>query len=99
MAGKSILDLAADFQKECRAAARLSRQRKSRGNRPWTRKIDSESLAVHPDQIPEVLERNRRHGLHIEYDRHGRPKIADSGQRRDLVRIEAEVYAQNHHED
>ena len=98
MAGKSILDLAADFQKTCQQAARCLK-RKSQGNRPWTRKIDSESLAVHPDQIPEVLERNRRHGLHIEYDRHGRPKIADSGQRRDLVRIEAEVYAQNHHED
>ncbi len=55
----------------------------------WRRPIQSDALAVHPRQIPEVMERNRRHGLHIEYNpEDGRPILADRGQRRDLMRIE-----------
>lgn len=49
----------------------------------------SEAMAVHPEQIPEVLARNKKHGLgNIEYDRAGRPILKDRGMRRDLMRLE-----------
>lgn len=37
--------------------------------------MHSEALAVHPRQIKAVMERNRKHGLNTEYDKHGRPRI------------------------
>jgi hypothetical protein len=48
----------------------------------------SDALAVHPGQIQEAMERNKRHGLHVEYTEDGRPKLMDRGQRRDLMRAE-----------
>ncbi len=48
----------------------------------------SEALAVNPKQIKKVMERNRKHNLHINYDIEGRPVLQDRGQRRDLMRIE-----------
>jgi hypothetical protein len=54
----------------------------------WHQPIASDALAVHPDQIPEVMERNRRHGLHVEYDGEGRPLLVDRKQRRDLMHLE-----------
>lgn len=59
------------------------------GNRPWSKPILSDALAVHPDQIPEVMERNRKHGLEVEYEQEfGRPILKDRDQRRRLCRIE-----------
>ncbi len=59
------------------------------GNRPWTRPILSDALAVHPDQVDEVMARNREHGLEIEYEREfGRPILKDRDQRRRLMKIE-----------
>lgn len=51
--------------------------------------IHSLALAVHPSQIPEVMERNKKHGLgHIKYDAEGQPILTDRGMRRDLMRLE-----------
>ena len=51
--------------------------------------MKSDALAVHPDQIPEVMARNKKHGVHVEYDpKDGRAILKDRGQRRDLMRIE-----------
>ncbi len=50
--------------------------------------MKSDALAVHPKQIKAVRERNKKHGLHIEYARDGRPILQDRGQRRDLMKIE-----------
>ncbi len=55
----------------------------------WGRGLKSDALAVHPSQIPEVMARNKRHGLSIEYNESdGRPILKDRGQRRDLLKIE-----------
>lgn len=57
--------------------------------RPWTKPIESDALAVHPKQIKTVMERNARHGLHINYDpTDGRPLLQDRDQRRRLMKIE-----------
>lgn len=50
--------------------------------------LKSDALAVHPKQIAAVKERNRKRGLNIDYDRHGRPVFTDAGQRRKLMKIE-----------
>lgn len=50
--------------------------------------LRSDAMAVHPKQIPQVMARNKRHGLNVEYDRHGRPVLRDSGQRKKLMKIE-----------
>jgi hypothetical protein len=51
--------------------------------------MQSDALAVHPNQIQEVMERNKRHGVHVEYNpQDGRAILADRGQRRDLKRVE-----------
>lgn len=48
----------------------------------------SDSMAVHPDQIPEVLARNKRHGINIEYLPTGQPVLRDAAQKRELMRAE-----------
>jgi hypothetical protein len=60
------------------------------GNTPGIWPMKSDALAVHPEQIPLVLERNKRHGLtSVEYDpKDGRAIIPDRGARRMLNRIE-----------
>lgn len=50
--------------------------------------LRSDALAVHTKQIPAVIARNAKHGLHIPYDRAGRPILADQGQRKALMKIE-----------
>lgn len=51
--------------------------------------LHSESLAVHPSQIKEAMERNKKHGLgHVKYDKQGRPILTDRGMKRDLMRLE-----------
>lgn len=59
------------------------------GNRPWAKPILSDALAVHPEQIEEVMERNRERGLEVEYEKeYGRPILKDRDQRRRLMEIE-----------
>lgn len=50
--------------------------------------IKSDALAVHPKQIKQVLARNKKHGLSIPYDRHGRPVLTDPNMRRKLMKLE-----------
>lgn len=52
---------------------------------PW---VSGMALAVHPSQIQQARERNRRHGLNIDYDKHGAPVCTDTNQRRKLMKIE-----------
>lgn len=49
----------------------------------------SEGLAVHPDQIPEAMARDKRHGVPTRYTRDGRPIFTDRGHRRDYLKLEA----------
>lgn len=58
------------------------------GTGNWRKRVDSESLACHPDQIPEIVERNKHHGLNIDYDSEGRPKLTSTAERRALNKIE-----------
>lgn len=59
------------------------------GQTPKCWPMKSDALAVHPKQIPEAMARNKRRGLHVDYDpRDGRAILNDRGQRRDLMRIE-----------
>lgn len=59
------------------------------GNTPSCWPMKSDALAVHPSQIPEAMERNKKHNVHVEYDpKDGRAILADRGQRRDLCNIE-----------
>lgn len=51
----------------------------------WKRPILSDALAVHPDQIPEAMERDRRHGIAVEYAPDGRPILRDRDTRRRMM--------------
>ncbi len=60
------------------------------GHSPACWPMLSDALAVHPKQIPAVMERNKQHGLHVEYNpTDGRPVLMDRGMRRDLMKLEA----------
>lgn len=77
----------------CKLCEMFAEQRPPGGAAPSTwgtaAPIHSEAMAVHPDQIPAVMERNKKHGLgHIRYDRHGAPILTDRAMRRDLMRLE-----------
>jgi hypothetical protein len=62
------------------------------GNRPWAKPIKSDALAVHPAQIGEAMDRNARHGLHVDYDQNdGRPILKDRDQRRRLMEVESKA--------
>lgn len=50
--------------------------------------LRSDALAVHTRQIPAVLARNAKHGIHVRYDRAGRPVFTDKGQRKALMKLE-----------
>lgn len=48
--------------------------------------IWSEGAAVHPDLVPRVSEDLRRHGVHCQFDVHGRPKFESAAHRRAVLR-------------
>jgi len=48
----------------------------------------SDALAVHPDQVPEVIERNRKHGINVHYDSDGCPVLPTRQVRKALMKIE-----------
>jgi hypothetical protein len=79
---------------EWHRAIEESRPASVAGGRPgdsfcgWSRPIASDAMAVHPDQIPEVIERNKRHGILVDYDGEGRPLLTDREQRRKLMHLE-----------
>jgi hypothetical protein len=66
----------------------------------WHRAIESDALACHPLQIPEIMARNAKHGLHVEYNAEdGRPILRDRGQRRALLKIEGMIDRQGGYSD
>jgi hypothetical protein len=52
----------------------------------WPMKM--ESLAVHPSQIKEAMERNKKYGVTVSYDKNGTPIVPDRAARRDLMKVE-----------
>lgn len=52
----------------------------------WKRPIKSDALAVHPKQIEEARERDRRHGVSVDYTPDGRPILRDRDQRRRMMK-------------
>ncbi len=58
------------------------------GNTPANWPMKMESLAVHPTQVKEAMERNKKHGVHVTYDKNGTPLVADRKQRCELMKIE-----------
>lgn len=50
--------------------------------------LRSDALACHTKQIPAIIARNAKHGIHIRYDHAGRPVFTDKGQRKALMKLE-----------
>jgi hypothetical protein len=48
----------------------------------------SVALAVHPDQVAEANERNKRHGVGVTYAADGTALVPDRAERRKLLRLE-----------
>lgn len=53
--------------------------------------IYSDALGVHPDQVAEATERNKRHGISVSYTPDGRAVLPDPANRRKLMRLERKV--------
>ncbi len=58
-------------------------------NTPKCWPMVSQALAVHPKQVAAANARNKKHGVHVQYDQRGIAHIPDRGARRDLNRLEA----------
>lgn len=57
------------------------------GTGNFRKKVMSESLAVHPDQIQEQMAEDRRVGSVVpDYDQHGRPTFSNSNDFRDYAK-------------
>ena len=81
----------AEFEAVCEAERPKYDVSSGDGNRPWSKPIQSDALAVHPKQIKAVMDRNARHGLHIDYNgEDGRPILKDRDQRKRLIQVERE---------
>ncbi len=51
--------------------------------------MKSDGMACHPEQISEIMARNKRHGITgVSYDSDGTAVLADRGARRDLMALE-----------
>ena len=74
-ASVSILDLADAHLKE-RSVASAKKPVVGTGN--FKKKIVSESLAVCPNQVKDMMEKNKKLGVSVEYDGHGRPIFDNS---------------------
>ncbi len=59
------------------------------GHLPGNWPMMSDGLAVHPDQVAEASERNKRNGINVTYDpRDGRAILPDRNERKKLLRLE-----------
>jgi len=47
----------------------------------------SDSMACHPEQIPEMVESFRKQGVSVEYKPDGRPIVRDAGHQRQMMRV------------
>jgi len=54
----------------------------------WNKPVVSNALACHPDQIPEIMERNRKAGVNIDYNSEGQPILRSSRDKLNLMRVE-----------
>lgn len=54
----------------------------------WSKPVLSNALACHPDQIPEVMERNRKAGVNVDYTSEGQPILRSSRDKLNLMRLE-----------
>ncbi len=51
--------------------------------------MNSDAMGCHPDQIPEIMERNKRHGITgVSYAPDGTAILADRGARKNLMALE-----------
>lgn len=56
------------------------------GNRPWSKKVKSVALAVHPDQIAEAAEDARKRGVPTEFTADGCPVLTDRDHKKRYLR-------------
>ena len=71
------------LQRECKPGASARRRLRAR----WPH--CSAALAVHPDQVAEANERNRRHGVgEVQYRPDGRAIIPSEAAKKKLLRLE-----------
>lgn len=76
-----MADLCADFWKEVyHAQADVAKQNLNAGGSAWP--IRSDALAVHPKQIKEAMEFDRKNGVPTDYDKYGRPELRDRKHRK-----------------
>ncbi len=54
----------------------------------WNKPIESNAMAVHPTQIAETVERNRKAGINVDYTPTGEPILRSSRDRQNLMRLE-----------
>lgn len=62
---------------------------RTQGTTTWP--LESQALAVHPEQVHEANERAKRHGIAAEYREDGTCVIADATARRRLLKLEGLV--------
>lgn len=81
----SVLDLAQAHTQACREAAAATKKPVVGGN--FKKKIWSDTVAVHPSQIPEAMEYNKTHGSpNVEYDKYGRPAFGSAREAREYAK-------------
>jgi hypothetical protein len=61
--------------------------RAGNGNRPWSKPLASEALAVNPKQIKEAVEDARVKGVPTDFDGAGRPLFRDRKHRRQYMQV------------
>lgn len=84
---KSMSAAAEETRCECGATAdRLFASPLVAGASCWP--MTSQALAVHPEQVGEANERNRVHGVGVQYDPTGLAHIPDRAERKKLLRLE-----------
>lgn len=73
----------------CRLCPMFAASKAAGGQQPSGWPMTSQALAVHPSQVAEANERNRRHGLGTRYDpATGNAIIPDRTDRKRLLRLE-----------
>jgi hypothetical protein len=82
--GVSVLDLANEHML---ARGKKDAKKPVVGTGNFKKKVASESLAVHPDQIPEAMEYNRARGVSVEFDKEGRPQFDNSAHFRRYLKV------------
>lgn len=75
MAEKSILDLAHELMNPVQEKPK---KRGVVGTGNFKKKVHSNSLMVHPDQVQEAMKSDRKLGFATEYDANARPVFSDN---------------------